>query len=336
MKLKHIIKKDKKIVSIFERELEEAFSLIETTNCPNTVRTFIRLIIYADDIRDSIFLLAKESNLYSLNILYRALLEHYVRAYYVYLRYSTEKNDNAGNDYIEFLDLNERINLAKAWRKQLNRIIQMNSAKTVNFDYMRIFRKENPSIEHYSEQELLKKGKDFQFSKLIEYINSHPMLSKFDWTIEFFFIYVKYSKLSSTVHGGPRAIDIMPEDVDEEMLFKESVNIAKKTAIIMNRIRFFSFDVFTDMDKNFESVKLTLQKEIQEHSLLNNAFLGCNAITISHEICREPTFSGTQVPVKHLFDYIVTGERLKEFLIAFPSVKREQAIEVLQTIDTIL
>lgn len=40
-------------------------------------------------------------------------------------------------------------------------------------------------------------------------------------------------------------------------------------------------------------------------------------------------FVGTRVPVRSLFDYLEGGENLEEFLRQFPSVRREQAIAVL-------
>jgi len=42
-----------------------------------------------------------------------------------------------------------------------------------------------------------------------------------------------------------------------------------------------------------------------------------------------PVFSGTRVPIKHLFDYLEGGESLEEFLDQFPTVSREQAVAVL-------
>lgn len=42
-----------------------------------------------------------------------------------------------------------------------------------------------------------------------------------------------------------------------------------------------------------------------------------------------PVFVGTRVPVKNLFDYLA-GSGLGEFLRQFPSVKREQALAVIQ------
>ena len=43
-----------------------------------------------------------------------------------------------------------------------------------------------------------------------------------------------------------------------------------------------------------------------------------------------PCFAGTRVPVKHLWDYLESGEPLAEFLEGFPGVTREQAIGVLE------
>jgi uncharacterized protein (DUF433 family) len=43
-----------------------------------------------------------------------------------------------------------------------------------------------------------------------------------------------------------------------------------------------------------------------------------------------PCFTGTRVPVQNLFDYIGTGESIETFLEHFPSVTREQALEVIR------
>ena len=42
-----------------------------------------------------------------------------------------------------------------------------------------------------------------------------------------------------------------------------------------------------------------------------------------------PCFSGTRVPVRILFEYIEAGDSLDTFLDQFPSVQREQAIQLL-------
>jgi uncharacterized protein (DUF433 family) len=43
-----------------------------------------------------------------------------------------------------------------------------------------------------------------------------------------------------------------------------------------------------------------------------------------------PVFTGTRVPINHLFEFLESGETLPEFLRQFPSVTREQALGVLE------
>ena len=41
-------------------------------------------------------------------------------------------------------------------------------------------------------------------------------------------------------------------------------------------------------------------------------------------------FTGTRVPLNHLFDYLKAGDNLDTFLADFPTVTREQALGVLE------
>jgi len=44
-------------------------------------------------------------------------------------------------------------------------------------------------------------------------------------------------------------------------------------------------------------------------------------------------FNGTRVPVRNLFDYLVAGDSIKEFLEDFPTVSYEQVRHVLQSAE---
>lgn len=44
-----------------------------------------------------------------------------------------------------------------------------------------------------------------------------------------------------------------------------------------------------------------------------------------------PVFNGTRVPVQTLFDYVRGGSDLEEFLDDFPTVTRDQAIQLIET-----
>ena len=41
-------------------------------------------------------------------------------------------------------------------------------------------------------------------------------------------------------------------------------------------------------------------------------------------------FKGTRVPIKNLFDYLETGETIESFLKDFPSIKKENVIQLLE------
>lgn len=61
-----------------------------------------------------------------------------------------------------------------------------------------------------------------------------------------------------------------------------------------------------------------------------------NIITIDPELMSgTPVFTGTRVPVQSLFDWLET-ETLDEFLDNFPSVSREQVLDVLHLAESLV
>jgi len=54
-------------------------------------------------------------------------------------------------------------------------------------------------------------------------------------------------------------------------------------------------------------------------------------ITISPDIMSgTPVFAGTRVPVQTLWDYLKAGESIHDFLDGFPTVTKEQVIQVIE------
>ncbi len=45
-----------------------------------------------------------------------------------------------------------------------------------------------------------------------------------------------------------------------------------------------------------------------------------------------PVFSGTRVPVRILMEHLEAGDRLDDFLDDYPTVKREQAVGLLEQV----
>ena len=49
-----------------------------------------------------------------------------------------------------------------------------------------------------------------------------------------------------------------------------------------------------------------------------------------------PVFAGTRVPVQTVIDYLEGGETIDDFLADFPTVRREQIVEVLEELKAAL
>ena len=56
-----------------------------------------------------------------------------------------------------------------------------------------------------------------------------------------------------------------------------------------------------------------------------------HAVSVDREVMGgTPVFENTRVPVQTLIDYLEGGESIDDFLKGFPSVTREQVIELLE------
>ena len=88
------------------------------------------------------------------------------------------------------------------------------------------------------------------------------------------------------------------------------------------------------MKENFEFATKIIYLETFL-SLVDSKML--HTITISPNIqSGEPVFTNTRVPINNLFDYLKADHSLKDFLEDFPSVKKEQAIQVLEHFEKLL
>jgi uncharacterized protein (DUF433 family) len=68
---------------------------------------------------------------------------------------------------------------------------------------------------------------------------------------------------------------------------------------------------------------------------LRQAILHMNHLITIHPDIQSgtPVFYNTRVPVKNLFDYLKGGHTVDDFIEDFPSVKREQALALLDYVQ---
>ena len=96
--------------------------------------------------------------------------------------------------------------------------------------------------------------------------------------------------------------NLTEKEIDELVILQADDNDAWEKPIRVNRKKVFSLS----FSQTFEIVS--------EKEILNGT----------------PVFRGTRVPVSALLDNLENGVSLNEFLVNFPTVKREQAVKVLE------
>jgi uncharacterized protein (DUF433 family) len=96
--------------------------------------------------------------------------------------------------------------------------------------------------------------------------------------------------------------DLSENEVDNLVIEQAENDNAWETPIFVNRKRMFSL-------LSSQPDEIVSEKEI---------------------LSGEPIFRGTRVPVSALLDNLEAGVSLDEFLVNFPSVKREQAVQILE------
>ncbi len=92
-----------------------------------------------------------------------------------------------------------------------------------------------------------------------------------------------------------------------------------------------SGDLAMETNKSFEQTDTWSEKDCLDVTAFSLEY----AVSIFHSdpdiLGGTPVFTGTRVPIKTLFDYLEAGDSVDEFLDHFPSVRREQAIAVVQS-----
>jgi len=145
-------------------------------------------------------------NYYSLNILYRSFIEHYLKFLYTFMRLAEEKNDDVGKDYYVHGSINE-------FQLMRQSVIK---AKTIKGE-KKAKRPKNKQIED-----------KFKFNKIIRYINSKiPAKNCNEPPL---ILIPMYSRLSSFVHCGFIA-DV--EDICSDEINMEEFNKILDVSFLM-------------------------------------------------------------------------------------------------------
>ena len=217
----------------------------------------------ANFIKNSIYDNCETDDYYGIKILYRSLIEHYIRFKFVFTKWMLNKDDNFAKDYLEYNEAREVLDLIRA--KISEQQLYDPNYKLKDWD---IFLKDHPNFKNKTRKEVEEETRKFSFKNIIRFLN-HEFKNDETFSSDFFGkLIVEYSDLSSFVHGGMKSYqEIMSMNTDEKRL-TEYKRICGLTFQMSNSIKLFSLLMYVQTDKKDFSLHYLKIDEILKKLIL--------------------------------------------------------------------
>jgi hypothetical protein len=152
--------------------LEQAFPLLmslrEKTEFKKSATTTIAFIGNTNFIKNGIFDLYESQNVYSIKILFRSLIEHYLKFQYLFFRFIEIKNDSVFADYEKFSKYSEMIYYGDSI-KNIYEILNGDTSKLNSFETLKeLF----PELSELSRKSFKNKIDEYRIQNIIRRFNA--------------------------------------------------------------------------------------------------------------------------------------------------------------------
>ena len=202
--IEQIIEIDDAVFNVLSKDAGNVFLVFKNNNLEQTGKALSLFHAKIGFLKNGIFEQLESGNIYSANVLYRAMIEHYLKAEYLLFESARQGNDGVGSDYYEFADASEKLQLGSAYKRAAE---ILHPTKSFN-DFYESLQDIFPNLKKYTRKEISTKTSKFKYRNIIEYLYDLFYIQKTEQgTDENFLINLipEYSDLSSYVHGGPAA-----------------------------------------------------------------------------------------------------------------------------------
>lgn len=219
------------INSKFHKEYPTTYFLI---NMFDTSATFVK---------NSVFESCENDDYYGAKILFRSLIEHFIRFKYLFINWSKTRSDAFAKKYLDYGNAREILDLikAKVSEKQL-------FDPTFKIEDWNSFLKEHPDFKNKSRKEVDNETQKYTFKKIVEYLNWE--FAKGNYAMSSFLgnLILEYSDLSSFVHGGIKSYQEMINMTKEEKRNKEYNRLSGLAFHMSSSIKLFSTLMYSQSD----------------------------------------------------------------------------------------
>jgi hypothetical protein len=215
-----------------------------------------------DSIFNSILSLTASDNLYSLFILYRSILEHSYKAFYIFAKTIKDRNDDTAEKYKKHLFISEFL-AEQAGVLEMEDLINENEKKTNFLDFLLLKFPELNGFDKENQKEISAAIMQFRLSEIIKFL--HDGFAEREENKDIAAIFAKtlpeYSHVSTFTHGGSYASTLMKKFSEQNSTQQEIDKILKISLTVCGVIKenvFITYQIdnsFVDILKKLHEIR---------------------------------------------------------------------------------
>ncbi len=218
-RLEKLIEIDDSYQDLISEIIPKIITAGKENDLPNFSRVTILFLTKINFIKNGIFDLFESNNTYSIKILFRVLIEHFIKYNYLFMKFAQNQNDIVAIDFIKFSKYSEAVLLGNSYKK-INELLENDN----DLDSYKLLQDYTPELKNVSKKEFKEKVSEYDMRNMIRFINEQLNKEKtFEGNAFILKLFPIYSDLSSFVHGGYGADSLMFMHSDEDLRVKELI-----------------------------------------------------------------------------------------------------------------
>ena len=240
-----------------EIRIPDALKCFKKNNFPNTGQVMTTFVTKINFIKTAIFSLCESDNLYATNIVFRSLIEHFLKAQYIFMKWAEDKNDNVGENYNKWYQASELYDYAKSWEAVSKLVNNCKSNVVIEEELYEFW----PDLKEKNIKDIKRVADQFKYRSIIKYI--HEKVPNHSKSIEESFllkIIPRYAELSGFVHGGPSADKEIMSLIDNHERENKLIEIADLTVDMTASINRYLIIMLMNIDRSYEKILFKLRK----------------------------------------------------------------------------
>lgn len=265
LSIDQITKIDDCVFKIIEKDAGKVFLSFKNNNLEKTGQALSLFHVKIGFIKNGIYDQIEPNNLYSANILYRTLIEHYLKAQFILLESLKDGNDNIGKEYYQFADASEKLQLGSAYKRAGEILFP---EKTFD-DVFEVLKEMFPEFKEYSKKEIRNNTAKFNYRQIVEalydlfYVQQNTQGNGNNFLVN---LIPEYSDLCSYVHGGPAADKsiLNLSKIGLSAVEDQIIEVFYKTIMLSTHFNSLLYMFALKFDENYKEVFINIQSELDK------------------------------------------------------------------------